>query len=241
MDHSPGIAPVPAIRPKPGIHITILSVFVTIACPLLLVLFNVRLVMTPAFLTFEYTRPDFPADFYGFTQADRLNCAPYAINYLLNGADITYLGDLRFPDGTPLFNARELKHMRDVKTVTQIAYGAAVVIALMAAGAGYVLWRHRRLALALFRGSLLTLGMIAAIIFAAVLNWNFFFTGFHTLFFKNGTWYFDYSDTLIRLFPEQFWFDASLLIGGLTIIEALIMLLVAWRLSAGKTTKMGPT
>lgn len=240
MDHT-GIAPASVVRSKPHLHIAVLSAFLSIAFPLVMVMLNVRLVMTPAFLTFEYTRPGFPEDFYGFTQADRLNYAPYAINYLLNGEGITYLGDLRFPDGTSLFNDRELRHMRDVKTVTQIAYGTALVVSLLALGAAYILWRRHRLALALFRGSLLTLGMIAAVIFSTVLNWNFFFTGFHTLFFKSGTWYFAYSDTLIRLFPEQFWFDASLLIGGLTIAEALAVLLLAWRLSAGRKTEMRPT
>ncbi|MCK7530763.1 MAG: hypothetical protein MZV63_06815 [Marinilabiliales bacterium] len=41
--------------------------------------------------------------------------APYAVDYLVNGADISYLGDLKFDDGTPLYNERELSHMEDVK------------------------------------------------------------------------------------------------------------------------------
>ena len=37
------------------------GVFVTIALPVLFIMVNVRLVMSPAFLSFEYNRPDFPA------------------------------------------------------------------------------------------------------------------------------------------------------------------------------------
>lgn len=206
----------------------LLTAFVIAAFPFLLVMGNVRLVMTPAFLNFEYTRPGFPADFYGFTQEDRLHFAPYAVNYLLNSEDITYLGDLTFPDGSPLFNERELRHMRDVKVVTQLTYGVAVVAALAALGAGYALGKRGLLRMTLFRASLLTLGLIVAIVIAAVLNWNFFFTAFHTLFFESGTWYFAYSDTLIRLFPEQFWFDAALMIGGLTTLEAALVLVLTW-------------
>ena len=209
----------------------ILSAFLTIALPLLLVMFNVRLVMTPAFLTFEYTRPGFPEDIYGLTKEERLKYAPYAVDYLLNGEDITFLGDLRFADDTPLFNTRELRHMGDVKVITQLVYWTATVVGLIALGAGYLLKRNQRLSLALFRGSVLTLGIIAIVILVSVLNWDFFFTGFHTLFFESGTWYFAYSDTLIRLFPEQFWFDAALFIGGLTTASALLIVLVTGYLS----------
>jgi integral membrane protein (TIGR01906 family) len=197
---------------------------VVIALPLLLLLFNSRLVMTPAFLYFEYTRPGFPEDIYGLTTEERLEYAPYALDYLLNSADIRYLGDLRFSDGNPLFNARELTHMRDVKTLTQIMYGAALIVALVLVGIAYSLRGSDKFRLALQRGALLTLGLIVAIVLAAVINWDFFFTGFHRLFFEGGTWYFAYSDTLIRLFPEQFWFDAALLIGGLTVAEALAII-----------------
>ncbi len=207
------------------------EVFVSIVLPLLLVMINVRLAMSPIFLNFEYNRPNFPVDFYGFTQEDRLRYAPYAIDYLLNGEDIPFLGDLKFDDGTSLFNTRELRHMRDVKTLTQAAYAGAVLIAALATGAGYLLWRRGRLYAALFRGALVTLAIIAAIVLGAILSWDVFFTGFHTLFFESDTWYFAYSDTLIRLFPEQFWFDAALLIGGLAVIESLVIIAftIRWR------------
>lgn len=81
-------------------------------------------------------------------------------------------------------------------------------------------------------GALLTLGIVAAIIVVALVNWDFFFTGFHKLFFEGGTWYFLYSDTLIRLFPEQFWFDAALTIGAVTVagaVTTLVALLLAGR------------
>jgi uncharacterized membrane protein len=42
------------------------------------------------------------------------------------------------------------------------------------------------------------------------------FVAFHQVFFAAGTWTFEYSDTLIRLFPNRFWFDAALTIAGLT-------------------------
>jgi len=193
----------------------------------------IRIIMSPLFPQFEYNRPDFPADYYGFTVQDRLTYAPFAIQYLLNGADISFLGDLRFPDGTEMYNARELHHMRDVKVVTQYALAAAFIGGILALLTIYYLWRSNHAALysALLNGSRLTIGLILAIVIIAVTSWETFFTIFHGLFFAGGTWQFEYSDTLIRLFPEQFWFDASLLIGGATLLVALTTMYFTLRVS----------
>lgn len=223
----------PSSRRASSALTAILRTYLTFVLPVLLVLVSVRVAMTPAFLYFEYTRPGFPEDVYGFTMEDRLQYAPYAVDYLLNGEEITYLSSLRFPDGSSMYNARELQHMRDVKAVTQIAYLVAIVGGLAAVLAAYLLGREpssrRDLRAGLFNGSIMTLGIIIAIVLAAVINWDFFFTGFHGLFFESGTWRFAYADTLIRLFPEQFWFDAALLIGGMTTLGALLILTAMWR------------
>ncbi|MBC8099255.1 MAG: DUF1461 domain-containing protein, partial [Armatimonadetes bacterium] len=102
--------------------------------------------------------------------------------------------------------------------------GALLVIAL--------LWTRDRsaLATALLRGGLLTVGGVVVIVLGVIIAWDSFFTTFHQLFFQDGTWIFYYSDTLIRLFPEQFWFDAALLIGGLTVGGALLLIVIARRM-----------
>jgi integral membrane protein (TIGR01906 family) len=211
----------------------ILRTYITLILPWLLVLAGVRLVMSPAFLYFEYSRPGFPEDFYGFTAEDRLHYGPYALDYLLNSEDIAFLGRLRSPEGGSLFNVRELQHMRDVKVVTQLVYLAGILSGLAATIVTARLYSspatRRDLRLGLLNGSILTLGLVAAIVIAAIVNWDFFFTTFHSLLFQSGTWRFAYSDTLIRLFPEQFWFDAALLIGSMTIMVALIILFGMWR------------
>ncbi|MCU0512717.1 MAG: DUF1461 domain-containing protein [Anaerolineae bacterium] len=212
-----------------------------LAVPVLLVVGSVRLVMTPAWLTFEYTRPGFPVDYYGFSTADRLAYGPYGIHYLLSGADIAYLAALRLPRplcyealpgaaDCPMFNAGELRHMVDVQRVTVAAFAGGSGLALLAFSAGVVLWRRDRhhLLLALLRGSLLTLGLIVTIVITAAVAWDFFFDAFHALFFEAGTWRFYYSDTLIRLYPEQFWFDSALLVGVLTGGGAAGILALAW-------------
>src|SRR5262245_6047306 len=96
-----------------------LSWLVALLVPLVLIGLGLRVLLTPLFLQVEYNMPYFPHDIYGFTKADRLHWAPYALNFLTNSADISYLANLKFDDGKPLYNERELSHMSDVKRVTQ--------------------------------------------------------------------------------------------------------------------------
>src|SRR5512135_399806 len=95
----------------------VLSWIVTILVPVALVLTSVRLMLTPLYINFEYNVPGFPQDSYGFTKEDRLHWADITRVYLLNSSGISFLSDLRFPDGTPVYNDRELRHMVDVKNV----------------------------------------------------------------------------------------------------------------------------
>src|ERR1051325_46276 len=67
----------------------LLSWLITILVPIALIGLGLRVLLTPFFLKIEYNMPYFPADEYGFTKADRLKWAPYALNYLVNSADIS--------------------------------------------------------------------------------------------------------------------------------------------------------
>jgi integral membrane protein (TIGR01906 family) len=201
-----------------GLH-AVLGWLVTLLTPVVLVLTAVRLLMMPAFLTFEYNTPNFPADPYGFTQADRLYWSNIALDYLLNDAGIEFLGDLRFTDDSPVYNARELGHMVDVKIalgtalqVWRLSLGALVLLAIWAWLGGWIdAYRH-----GLGRGGWLTAIAIAGIILFVLLSFGVFFVAFHNMFFEAGTWMFEFSDTLIRLFPERFWRDIFIYVGVLS-------------------------
>jgi integral membrane protein (TIGR01906 family) len=196
-----------------------LSWLVTLLTPVVLVLTAVRLLMMPTFLSFEYNTPSFPADPYGFTQADRLYWSNIALDYLLNDAGIEFLGDLAFEDGSPVYNERELRHMVDVKSALQVALavwrlslGALVLLAIWAWLGGWIgIYQH-----GLGRGGWLTTIAIAVVILFVLLSFGVFFVAFHNVFFEPGTWMFEFSDTLIRLFPERFWRDIFIYVGVLS-------------------------
>jgi integral membrane protein (TIGR01906 family) len=199
---------------------TILSYFISLLTPLALIGIALRILLTPIFFNIEYRMPYFPADEYGFTQQDRLHFAPYAVEYLVNSSDISYLGDLKFADGNPLYNERELKHMADVKNVVRGAlrawYISLAILILLAIFAWRGKWIPEYLN-GLRRGGMWMIGLAIAIgVIVGVgiaINPNVFwqfFTFFHSLFFEGDSWLFFFSDTLIRLFPIRFWQDAFL-------------------------------
>ena len=205
-----------------------LSWLVTILTPIILLGLVFRILLTPLFYNVEYRMPYFPPDPYGFTQADRLHWTAFAWNYMLNDADISYLGDLTFPDGSPLYNERELSHMHDVKVVTQGAlkvwYVAVALLVGLGIWARYGNW-WQAFRQGLKRGGWLMIGLVVVIaLFGAIAFWQFF-TLFHELFFQGESWLFAYSDTLIRLFPIQYWQDIFLWAGIMSVSGALVLAL----------------
>jgi len=211
--------------------------------PVALVLTAVRILLTPAYLIFEYNTPVFPPDRFGFSKEDRLYWANIAVDYLLNDEGIEFLGDLRFPenqltppescqfmdDCTRLYNDRELQHMLDVKAVVQTALVVWYISLMGLVGLG--IWAKFGGWWALYlggmgRGGWLTVGLLVAILLFVLFAFGLIFVAFHNVFFESGTWTFLFSDTLIRLFPERFWRDTFLAVGLLAGGAGLVLGLV---------------
>lgn len=198
--------------------------------PAALIFLAVRILLTNAFLQVEYRLPGFPEDPYGFTLEDRLHYAPLALGYLLDDSGIESLGSLTFPDGSPLFNARELSHMEDVRAVVRpvLWTGYGIWLFLLAAG----LWARRggwwmEYLAGLGRGGWIAFGLATVVALSAAVSFMGFFTVFHALFFEGDSWLFFYSDTLIRLFPVRFWQDAVIFLlavsGGMGLLLGLTL------------------
>jgi integral membrane protein (TIGR01906 family) len=92
---------------------------------------------------------------------------------------------------------------------------SAVILVLLALWAWRGKWVKEYIR-GLQRGGILTLITLGLIILTVLVAFNYLFILFHEIFFKAGTWTFLFSDTLIRLFPERFWEDTFLVVGGLS-------------------------
>jgi integral membrane protein (TIGR01906 family) len=129
-------------------------------------------------------------------------------------------GELQMPivvggQTRPLFNQREVEHMQDVQGLVQLF----LRLQLVAAAIGIV-----RVALALFvdrspqpigRELLMSAGLIVGLVvlvgLLSLVDFSGLWTRFHQIAFRNDLWQLDpRSDYLIMLFPEPFWFTATL-------------------------------
>lgn len=192
------------------------------------------------YVGYEYGKTGFPRDLQQvdpvtqqqlgltpLTQEQREELALVAVNYLQRPEPaeevIFMLEEQRLP-GTdrPLYNESEISHMIDVKHVTdgiaRLNWLAALIVlgglAVLLAGS-----ETRPLAYqAIFRGGVATMLILLFIGLFIVVGWSVFFVQFHELLFPPDTWTFAYSDSLIRLFPEQFWFDFGVLLSGFALL-----------------------
>ena len=122
--------------------------------------------------------------------------------------------------------------MVDVQSVFQVILRVSQVAFILFLLLGFIFWQsgeYPAFASAIQSGGLLTSGIILTIALMAIFAWQTWFDLFHRFFFVPGSWLFSYSDTLIRLFPVNFWFDATLTISVLSLIGGLILALTGWQ------------
>ena len=214
-----------------SIGLTLLGWLVMLVVPIALLITAIRILLTPAFVNIEYRMPGFPEDSYGMTFEQRLTYTPIMLDYLLNNEDRSFLANQTFEDGTPLLNEREVGHMEDVKDLTQIVLKVWLGLLAFLALVGVAAWRFDwwvQFSRWLGRGAQLTVGLIVTILVFVALSFNALFTAFHRVFFEGDTWLFQFSDTLIRLFPLRFWQDVFIALGVSTLLGAgLIWVLFA--------------
>lgn len=205
------------------------TVIIAVLIPFIILMGGVRLIMTPTFPVVEYGRAGFPEDPYGLDRVEREKWSAFSIKYLTNDKGIEYLGNLQDFSGQKIFRAEELTHMEDVKRVVKgslfIWYVACgIVIGLSVWLLVQKAWREFRLG---YRsGAWITLGLMAAMIIYLVISFDRLFDQFHRIFFTEGSWLFYPTDTLIRLFPLDFWRDAFLFVGGFTLLVSVLLLIL---------------
>jgi Protein of unknown function (DUF1461) len=201
-------------------------VAIAVLVPVLFVGNGLYLLTHGWFVRTEYARPGFPPDEFGMQTPERTRLAIVGLNSILpwHRSGIDLLRQARLDDGSAAFDAHELRHMTDVRRLLGIllALHAATLAALVVLAARR---RTRPLARSGLRaGSLVTLGLCAAIGLLLLANPVWFLTGFHTVFFKGSSWRFDDTETLRRLFPDLFWSDTTLVLGVGAALQAVVVL-----------------
>ncbi|MFW0155482.1 TIGR01906 family membrane protein [Rothia sp. P6271] len=218
-----------AVEDKPKL-LALRATLIGLSVPLLTFFLSLKLVASSTFLWIEYHRTAFPKDRYGFDTQDRLTYGNYGLDYIFNLAPASYLSSIKNLEGKKLFLDSEVQHMTDVKhlmlTLTVLAI-MSIISALLCA---------RTLSLrapgiirrSIWYGNLFTALILAVLAIIAITGWDVFFTQFHHIFFPQGNWQFRESDTLIRLYPPQFWVDAALVFCTLCLSTIAALAAITW-------------
>ena len=206
----------------------ILKAFLILLVPLIVILGTVRLLTTDQYLAFEYGKSSFPPDAFGFTPQQRFSLASTDIHYVSGHLPPDTLARQAL-QGTPVYNSREVGHMADVRSVFEGVFRAWHLSLFLFVLLAIVLWQRAGLeavTASIQWSGLLTAAIIAVIAGLALFAWQTWFDLFHRFFFASGSWLFAYSDTLIRLFPLRFWFDAVMTIALISLAVGLLLALV---------------
>lgn len=208
-----------------------LKLFLILLIPIAIIGTAVSLLVTDQYLAFEYSKSSFQPDSSGLTEHQRFILASTNIHYVRAHLPSDEISKQSL-NGIAVYSPREVSHMADVRAVFQSVFQVWQFTIILLLLIGLALWQKKeRLALssAIQWGGLLTSGIISLIGLLAVFAWQFWFETFHLFFFEPGSWLFSYSDTLIRLFPVKFWFDATLTISLLSFIGGLLLALIGWQ------------
>jgi integral membrane protein (TIGR01906 family) len=217
---------------------TAIVVTIAVLTPVLYVGNGLYLLTHEWFVRAEYARPGFPDDEFGMTTAERTRLAVVGLDSILpwNRDGIDLLREARLADGSEAFDDHEVRHMTDVRRLLAIllvlhaATLVALVVLALAPGTRPIAARSLR------AGSWVTLGLSAFVGVLLLINPIWFLTGFHTIFFDGSSWRFADEDTLRRLFPDLFWSDTAALLGAFALLQAGVVLGVAWwRRRSGRT------
>ncbi|MFA7249584.1 MAG: TIGR01906 family membrane protein [Dehalococcoidia bacterium] len=210
-----------------------------IACiPIFLVLSNVRVAAAEErVFGYGFSTYNVPA-ITGIERVQLDRAAHEIVQYFTSG-DTTSLLDIRVRvaggETQPLYNEREIIHMRDVKQLFQLVFrlhevAFAYIVAYIA---GVYLWSReqslRRLAQQAMTGGIATVVILGAMAVMMLVGFDQLFLLFHQMSFANDFWQLDpATDRLVQMFPQGFWFDVSIGVGALTVLEGGLVALAGY-------------
>ena len=199
--------------------------------PILLITTNVRWVINaPVLYSYGFDKYDIPT-YTGLDRGELLSAGRQIRDYFNNDEEfLSVRVVLRGVRVNNLFNDREVLHMKDVKGLVRGVYIVQEIafLYLVAFAVGGFLIRKRAFAPQMVRymgwGGAATLGLVVFVGLVSLIGFDRLFLAFHLISFSNDLWLLDpRRDFLIAMFPEAFFFDATMWIVGLTVVEALLL------------------
>ena len=207
------------------------STLIVLIVPLLLVTTNVRLVADSPYL-YSYGFQKYGIESVTGIEMGQLELAGEKIrDYFSNDQDYLVIDIERQGQKIKnLYNQREILHMKDVKNLIQLIYSIQIwslLLFITLILIGFLSIRLRKFSNVIDPiswGGGLTLGIAAVVGILSLFGFQRLFLFFHLVSFDNDLWILDPTrDYLIMMFPQGFFFDATVVIVVLTLGQALLL------------------
>ena len=204
--------------------------------PLFLIAVNVRWVINaPALYSYGYDRYERQIRYYLDIERDEYISGGRQIrDYFNNDEEFLSMNvairGIRYAN---IYNEIEVIHMYDVKQLVRGVYRVSEFTGAYLLGfvlVGFFIWRReflRPLGRFVVMGGAFTLGLVALVGVGSLGGFDRLFLLFHQISFTNDFWQLNPSrDYLIAMFPQGFFFDATILIVGSIIVQAALLVAV---------------
>jgi len=207
-------------------HIILQALFF-ICVPAFLITTNVRLVLNSGTL-YDYGFNKYKIEKYTGIEYAQLQSAGQQIrDYFNNDEDnITISISLHGRTVPNLFNEKEVLHMYDVKQLVKMVYSVQLYSAILIVVACLMVfidssrkWK-KNMPRYFMKGGWLTFSLVLLVALLALVGFDRLFLYFHLVSFSNDLWILDpRHDYLIAMFPQGFFFDCTVTIAVLTLLE----------------------
>ena len=218
-----------------------LSATFVLAFMVFLVTSNVRLAFNSiALYEFGFDRHNV-ARTTGLTESQLSDVATEIRDYFNSDEELLDVRVTVDGDARPLFDEREIIHMKDVKELLHAVYRVqegTFLFLFTFSMVGFLIMGGEfaaRIRMLFLRGTVFIYVAMGVIGLGSLVGFNLLFRWFHEISFNNDFWLLDpQTSFLVRLFPQGFWLESTLLLGIVTLAEsggivALIALMGWWQ------------
>ncbi|MDP7532899.1 MAG: TIGR01906 family membrane protein [SAR202 cluster bacterium] len=215
-----------------GLKIAAVAAFVALV-PVFLITLNVRWVVNfPPLYTHGYDEYEHTVRHYlDIEREDYLEAGRKIREYFNDDSEFIMI---QVPVGgvtmVNLFNEREILHMVDVKVLVKGVYRLSEIAGVYLLGfviAGFAMRKRAFLPLLgrfASMGGILTLALGGFVGLGSLVGFDRLFLFFHQISFSNDLWQLDpRRDFLIALYPQGFFFDATILIASSVVVMAILL------------------
>lgn len=215
---------------------TLVAILFIALVPIFLIAVSVRWVINfPPLYSYGFDRFDIPTR-TGIERDELISAGKQIRDYFNN--DEEYLAVRAVVRGIlyqNIYNEREVLHMKDVKALVQGVYRVSELTGLYLLAVlvgGLAIWGRRftpSIATLIGWGGWATVALLVVVGLAMTIGFDRLFLAFHLISFTNDLWQLDpRRDYLIAMFPEVFFFTATVLIIVSVTFLSVCLIIASW-------------